>query len=275
MFAKSEVLRQHRGTGIFCRTYGDRKMKGSKKFPEISYEFLDSSENFIYDARETGKTHSAFQYELLLFTAIQNGNVPNVRASLDFYQKSGLIIGHMSDNPSREIHYWAVSTIAVAIHYAILGGLDESEAYQLSDHYIQEIDSLQTMEECIDSLCQKAIELAAKVKESTIPQCCSQLINRCIHFVHVNLHNRLKIESIADALHVSRDYLSSAFKKETGTSLHQYILNQKLEEAKHMLALGMSINETSYTLCFCNESHFIQTFRKKYGITPAQYLASQ
>lgn len=108
----------------------------------------------------------------------------------------------------------------------------------------------------------KAIELAAKVKESAIPQCCSQLINRCIHFVHVNLHNRLKIESIADALHVSRDYLSSAFKKETGTSLHQYILNQKLEEAKHMLALGMSINETSYTLCFCNESHFIQTFRK-------------
>lgn len=246
----------------------------SKKASGIHYEFLDSSENFIYEARESGKTHTPFQHELLLFTAIQNGDLPGVMTSLHFYQKSGLIIGHMSDNPSREIHYWAVSTIAVAIHYAILGGLDESEAYQLSDRYIQEIDSLQTMDECIEYLCQKAIDLVQKVKENAVPQCCSRLINSCMHFIHVNLHSRLRIEDIAYSLHVSRDYLSTAFKKETGISLHQYILTEKLEESRQMLALGKSIKETSYTLCFCNESHFIQTFRKKYGMTPAQYLAS-
>ena len=121
-----------------------------KKMPvndsKISYEFLDSSKNFIYDARETGKTHTSFQYEIMLFTAIKNGDVHGVETSLAMYKSSGLIIGHMSDNPSREVHYWAVATIAVAIHYAILGGLDESEAYQLSDKYIQEIDSLQTRE---------------------------------------------------------------------------------------------------------------------------------
>ena len=103
---------------------------------EINYEFLTSSQNFLYDAREDGKTHTPFHYELLLFRAIQNGDRKGVEDSLTQYQNSGLIIGHMSDNPLREIHYWAVSTIAVAIHYAILGGLDESEAYQLSDEYI-------------------------------------------------------------------------------------------------------------------------------------------
>lgn len=162
----------------------------SVKDAKINYEFLDSSKNFLYDARETGKTHTSFQYELLLFTAIKNGNIHGVESALDLYQTSGLIIGHMSDNQSREIHYWAVATIAVAIHYAILGGLDESEAYQLSDQYIQEIDLLQTM-----------------------------------------------------------------------------------EESKTMLAMGKSINETSYTLCFCNESHFIQVFKKKYHLTPAEYTA--
>lgn len=239
---------------------------------KIGYEFLDSSKNFIYDARETGKTHTSFQYEHLLFTAIKNGDVEGVNAALTNYKSSGLIIGHMSDNPSREIHYWAVATIAVAIHYAILGGLDESEAYQLSDKYIQEIDSFQTMEECIEYLCEKAVDLAMRVRENAIPQCYGSLINNCIHLIHVNLHSRLKIESIANALHVSRDYLSQAFKKETGIALHQYILNQKLEEAKNMLSLGKSINETSYTLCFCNESHFIQAFKKKYQVTPAVYV---
>ena len=90
---------------------------------EINYQFLTSSKNFLYDAREDGKTHTPFHYELLLFRAIQNGDRKGVEDSLTLYQNSGLIIGHMSDNPLREIHYWAVSTIAVAIHYAILGGI--------------------------------------------------------------------------------------------------------------------------------------------------------
>ena len=186
---------------------------------EINYEFLTSSKNFLYDAREDGKTHTPFHYELLLFRAIQNGDRKGVEDSLTLYQNSGLIIGHMSDNPLREIHYWAVSTIAVALHYAILGGLDES-----------------------------------------------------VHLIHIHLHSRLKIEDLAQSLHVSRDYLSAAFKKDRKISLHRYILEQKLQEAKRMLSHGMSINETSYTLCFCNESHFIQLFKKKYGMTPGEYL---
>ena len=245
----------------------------AKNKAQIEYEFLNSSKNFLYDARETGKTHTPFSYEIFLFNSIKNGDIQGVESALNRYRNSGLIIGHMSDNPSREIHYWAVATIAVAIHYAILGGLDESEAYQMSDRYIQEIDLLKTMDECIDYLCRKAIDLVTRVKENTIPQCYSHLINNCIHLIHINLHDRLKIEDIAVSLHVSRDYLSQAFKKETGISLHQYILQQKLEESKKMLAQGMSINQISYILCFCNESHFIQAFKKYYHITPAVYIA--
>lgn len=180
----------------------------TKKKAQIGYEFLDASGNFIYEARETGKTHTPFASEILLFQSIKCGDLTGVKNALNLYRQSGLIIGHMSDNPSRKIHYWAVSTIAVAIHYAILGGLDESEAYQLSDFYIQKIDSLQTMEECIDYLCEKAIELVTKVKEKSIPQCYSPLINQCVHLIHIHLHSRLKIEDIAKSLHVSRDYLS-------------------------------------------------------------------
>lgn len=174
----------------------------TKKKAQIGYEFLDASGNFIYEARETGKTHTPFASEILLFQSIKCGDLTGVKNALNLYRQSGLIIGHMSDNPSRKIHYWAVSTIAVAIHYAILGGLDESEAYQLSDFYIQKIDSLQTMEECIDYLCEKAIELVTKVKEKSIPQCYSPLINQCVHLIHIHLHSRLKIEDIAKSLHV-------------------------------------------------------------------------
>lgn len=78
----------------------------SENHTKINYEFLDSSKNFIYEARETGKTHSSFQYEIMLFYSIKNGDIDGVRKALDLYKESGLIIGHMSDNQSREIHYW-------------------------------------------------------------------------------------------------------------------------------------------------------------------------
>ena len=163
----------------------------SENHTKINYEFLDSSKNFIYEARETGKTHSSFQYEIMLFYSIKNGDIDGVRKALDLYKESGLIIGHMSDNQSREIHYWAVATIAVAIHYAILGGLDESEAYQLSDQYIQEIDYLQTMEECIDYLCEKAIEL---VKEE-IKKVQNEITEREINKAKKKLKSRFACEA--------------------------------------------------------------------------------
>lgn len=247
-------------------------MKDDKK--TIKYEFLDYSNNFIYEAREGGKTHTSFKYEVLLFSSIKNGDVDGVKETLEIYKKTGLIIGHMSNDISREIHYWAVATIAVAIHYAILGGLDESEAYQLSDEFIQKIDSYKTMEECIDYLYDKAIILATKVKENLIPKGYSKLINNCIHLIHINLHSRLKIEDIASKLNVSRDYLSATFKKETGESLHKYILDKKLAESKNMLEANVPISNISYVLCFSSESHFIQVFKKKYKMTPIKYLES-
>ena len=136
------------------------------------------------------------------------------------------------------------------------------------------IDQLSSMDTCIDYLRQKAMELVTKVKVNTIPQEYSHLINNCIHLIHIHLHDRLKIETIAQTLHVSRDYLSYAFKKETGIPLHKYILHQKLEESRKMLSSGMSIKEVSYTLSFSDESHFIQSYKKNYGVTPAVYISS-
>ena len=64
----------------------------SEDHTKINYEFLDSTKNFIYEARETGKTHSSFQYEIMLFYSIRNGDIDGVRKALDLYKESGLII---------------------------------------------------------------------------------------------------------------------------------------------------------------------------------------
>ncbi|WP_337404030.1 hypothetical protein [Suilimivivens sp.] len=75
------------------------------------------------------------------------------------YFNHGFIIGRMSLNEARQWKYWAVSVVAIAIHYAILGGLDKTDAYNLSDAYIQTLDSLSSMQEALSYLQEKALEL--------------------------------------------------------------------------------------------------------------------
>lgn len=238
---------------------------------KIPVTIIPNKENIIYDQRETGIIHSDFSLEYLLYKAIQAGDTATVNEAIDNYLKRGFVVGKLSDDALTQVRYWAVSCIAVAIHYAILGGLDETDAFNLSDIYIRKVGECTSMEECVSYLRVKAIELAQAVNESTVLKYDSKVISDCIHYINVHLHERLKVDTIAKHLGFSKDYLSSLFKKTTGITIHQYIIKKKLESAKLMLIKDTPFNEICFSLGFCSESHFIECFKKEYGITPGKY----
>jgi len=242
----------------------------NKNPKQVKAEVLEDSS--IYEIRESGLSHTPFSLEYQLFTAIRDGNEKLVTESIDRYFESGLVIGKMSNNSIKEARYFAVAAIATATHYAILGGLDETTAYSMSDTYIRYIDNLQTISECVFYLKERALELTDAVKNSSNTKDYPVHIAACLHYVQNHLHERLRIEDIAGALGLSRDHLSRLFSKTIGTPLHQYILNEKIKEARSLLIQGYPIDKISYTLCFSSESHFINSFRKFYGVTPKAYL---
>ena len=63
------------------------------------------------------------------------------------------------------------------------------------------------------------------------------------------------------------------FKKYTGMSCLEYIKNLRLEKAASRLAQGgQSVLEVSLSCGFANLSYFYREFRKKYGMTPKQFI---
>lgn len=235
---------------------------------------LPACKDSIYEEREEGRTHSSFELEYILYNAIKAGDKDTVNETIDEYLNLGIVMGNLSSSPIRQARYWAIACISIAIHYAILGGLDETDAHNTSDVYIRHIDSLNDINEIIDYLKKKAPELTEAVLTAKYNNY-SKTISSCVHYIHVHLHERLRIEDIAKNLGLSRDYLSKLFKKEVGVSLHNYILNAKLEEAVRLLEKGTPVNQISYTLSFSSESHFITCFKKKYGTTPTLWNHSQ
>lgn len=228
----------------------------------------------VFDQREGGLVHTPYQTESEFFNCIRLGDVQLLETKIEQYFQNGIVIGYLSDNPLRQMQYWAVSSITLAARAAIQGGLDEIYAYNLSDRYIQTIDALQSPEQIVSLLTQKAVELTAMVGKARGRLQYSPHVRHCITYIEKHLHEKLSVGSLAKESGISADYLSAVFKKETGEALSRYILSRKLQEAKLLLENGWSCEQTAYTLSFCTESYFIACFKKKFGITPRAYAAN-
>lgn len=66
-------------------------------------------------------------------------------------------------------------------------------------------------------------------------------------------------------------YLSSAYKKQTGESLLEYINKVRIDNAKRLLTENYSVAEVSEMAGFRDSGTFIRVFKKKVGMTPGQY----
>lgn len=139
------------------------------------------------------------------------------------YMAHGFVVGTMSGDRLRQVKYWAVATVAIAIHYAILGGLDETDAYHLSDAYLREVDRLDTMDTCIDCLRRRATELVRAVASAKSGTLLSSPVRRCVHYIHIHLHEKMPLSMLASEAGLSKDYLGVRFKREMGVSVHAYI----------------------------------------------------
>lgn len=234
------------------------------------FETINRDENSLSMERETGVVHSAFSREYELFECIKAGNPALVRNKAQAYLNEGITMGFLSRDNLKQYRYWAISTIAVAIHYAILGGMDETDAFNLSDEYIRHIDAASSPEAIVSYLLDKAEDLTYAVFNSKANLAFSPAIRRCIHYIHVHLYEKITTDTLATECRLSRSYLSVLFKREMGVTIHDYVLREKLDVARVMLSEGLPLSEIAYRLSFCSETHFIGAYKKRYGVTPGK-----
>ena len=82
------------------------------------------------------------------------------------------------------------------------------------------------------------------------------------------------VDELAKEVSLSPKYLSDRFRRETGQTLHSYIQEQKIREAKNLLRhTDDSLSEISQLLNFSSQSYFTSVFRKNTKLTPRQYRA--
>lgn len=94
-------------------------------------------------------------------------------------------------------------------------------------------------------------------------------LNRVVDFIDANLENDIALADLAGVAELSPFHFSRAFRKSTGKTTQQYVMQQRLERAKVLLARpDLPIVEVSLRSGFKNQSHFTAWFRKYTNFTP-------
>lgn len=103
----------------------------------------------------------------------------------------------------------------------------------------------------------------------------SQLMNDITDYIQYSIGAAMKIEEIADYFGYNGKYLSALFKKQTGISIKQYILNQKMEHAMAELTdTNRTISQIAYDVGYDDVHNFTNAFKKIAGISPSKYRES-
>ena len=93
--------------------------------------------------------------------------------------------------------------------------------------------------------------------------------------VNKNLSKKLTLENISSIVGYSPNYLDTLFKKETGKSILNYVIAERITKAKLLLQEGiLSLKEISETVGFEDYNYFSRTFKKKSGYSPTEYKLS-
>lgn len=85
------------------------------------------------------------------------------------------------------------------------------------------------------------------------------------------MREQLGLDDIAKAVHCSPYHLARLFRRQTGTTIHQYLNRLRLRVSLDYLAdRGMDLAQVAQELGFCSHSHFSDAFRREFGVSPSR-----
>ena len=103
----------------------------------------------------------------------------------------------------------------------------------------------------------------------------SFLIQKIITRIDPDLTANLSLNALAEYFNVNASYLSALFRKETGTTLTEYVNKKRVEQG--ILLLNSTTLQIQTIASYCgipDVNYFTKLFKRYYHKTPSEYRAS-
>ena len=113
--------------------------------------------------------------------------------------------------------------------------------------------------------------LVYELPEEGVPEH-STRIEEVLSYISENIDQPLTLESLAQRVSLSPFYFSRVFRRETGYTLREYLINTRINAARFYLrTTQLSLKEITYRCGYGSDSTFCTTFKRITGMTPLEY----
>jgi AraC-like DNA-binding protein/mannose-6-phosphate isomerase-like protein (cupin superfamily) len=96
-------------------------------------------------------------------------------------------------------------------------------------------------------------------------------IDNILNYINTNLNSDLSLDKLSDKFYMSKYYLMHKFKKYTGYTIYNYIMQKRIIMANNLIKGGKPITEACFECGFGDYSSFLKAFKKIFGASPKQY----
>lgn len=93
-----------------------------------------------------------------------------------------------------------------------------------------------------------------------------------LKYINEHLGEELSIDELAEHFYISKYHMMRQFKDETGYTIHQYITEKRILEARSLMMAGMSATKACFECGFKDYSTFSRAFKSRMEKKPSDIL---
>ena len=224
-----------------------------------------------YSGGETQSPDMLLQFEKDLRMSVINGEKNSAMTLINELLAHIYLYSHFDFST---VKVRLLELLVVLSRATIEAGADPADTFRMSEDFISQIEQYSDVDQLaswISDIVRRFVVQAfdlAQVKHSDV-------VFKITNYIKRNCAEKLSLDSLAREVYLSKSYLSSIFKQETGMSLTAYITKVRIEKSKKLLLEdSMSLSSIAGQCGFKDQSYFTKVFKKETSVSPKKFRNS-
>lgn len=204
-----------------------------------------------------------------LMEAVSKGNTEEALKALNAIRKFRLAARYK--DPVRNIRNILISMNTLCRKAAEMGGVHPAHVDSLSAQLAKRIETVNSSQESGRFSADMLRKYCLLVQNHSL-RGCSPVVQKVVNHINLNLTEDLSLKRLSAEYSVNASYLSALFKKEMGTTLTDYISQQRIRRAITLInSTNLQIQDIASESGIYDVNYFRKLFKKVTGKTPTEY----
>lgn len=252
------------GKGKYNRVDGAPDIR--RLFSSLSSESSESIDESLVDAMVIDKRY-AFENELL--QAISFGQTQRIEHLMDRIEPQSF--ESRVQDPLRNIKNYCIIMNTLFRKAAENGGVHPYHLHRISTGFAAEIEQARDVRSATELMRSIFRTYTRLVRTYSAENCCEH-VRQALVIIETNLSSPLSLAQIANTLKITPAYLSRIFRRDTGKTVVEYILQCRIRQAKHLLqTTALQVQTVAQHCGMIDVQYFSKLFKAHSGMTPRQY----